>query len=90
MENDLRKKLQAVKKELDKIREELGVCLGQTQDIMDAETDIYDDLPENLKESDRGQKLKASEDALQKTIDGLNEIDDKLSDIDSYIDTAMK
>ena len=90
MNDGLRIKLQAVKAKLDDIRGEIGVCLGEVQNILNVEEESYDNMADNLKGSERGQKLEASKDALQEAADTLEEIDDKLSDIDSNIDTAME
>ena len=61
------------------IKEELGA-------VMDAEQEAFDNLPESLQESERGQQMQDCLDAMESAMDDLEEIDidgvrDQLYDI---------
>jgi hypothetical protein len=53
------------------------------ENCRDEEQDVYDNMPENLQGSERGQKVEAASDALSEAIDSLETAE-------SACDTAME
>ena len=45
------------------------------QDVLNEEQEAYDNLPEGLQESDRGQQMQEYIDALEGVVDSLGELD---------------
>lgn len=58
--------------ELDSLREEI---MSGIQDVLDEEQESYDNLPESLQYSDRGDKMQENIDSMQSVIDGLDCLD---------------
>jgi len=48
---------------------------------MDEEQDAYDNLPENIQASDRGDLMMQNVDSLQEAVDGLEDVYDKIDTI---------
>ena len=51
------------------------------EDIRGAEEDAYDNLPESIQESDKGEEMQEYVEALEDACDSLDEALDRLSDI---------
>lgn len=68
--------------EMDSLREEI---MSGIQDVLDEEQESYDNLPESLQYSDRG-------DQMQENIDSMNSVIDDLDCLDvlSWADTLSE
>ena len=54
----------------------MGFVTAETlQDVLNEEQEAYDNLPEGLQESDRGQQMQEYIDALEGVVDSLGELD---------------
>lgn len=56
-----------------KIKEALEDLRGQIEDLQSEEQEAFDNMPESLQQSDRGQASEAAADALQSTYDAADE-----------------
>ena len=56
--------------------------LETLNDLKSAEEDAYDNMPENLQESERGQRISDNVDALEAIIDELENQKDELEEVD--------
>lgn len=59
----------------------LMLCLDEIEKVKDEEEDVFDNMPENLQDSIRGQDSQNSIDILEESIDSLSEIIDELRGI---------
>lgn len=71
-----RKKLQELMKQLESIKDELN-------EVQEEEQDAYDNLPENLQYSERGQQM-------EQAVENMSSAADYLDDIISCIEEAME
>ena len=90
MNNARRKELKSaltlaeeVKVNLDCIQEILDSCINEEQDC-------YDNLPEGLQESDKGDRMQEAIDTLDDAINSLDEIRDNVDSLITQIDDAIQ
>ena len=87
MNNDRRARLNAIIKKIEDLDEaQKEIALG-LEEIFDEENAAYDNLPESLQTSEKGQLMQCSCDALESAIDLIASLD--LSDVVEYINTAI-
>lgn len=75
MNEERRKKLEAVNRLLDQ-------CKSDLEEIQGDEQEMFDNMPENLQQGDKGQKVEEAIDCLQQAIDGVG---DSISQIETAI-----
>lgn len=66
----------------DEVIGQLEYVLETLNDLKSAEEDAYDNMPENLQESERGQRISDNVDALEAIIDELENQKDELEEVD--------
>lgn len=59
----------------------ISVILSDLNEIRDEESNAYDNLPESIQYSDRGN-------AMSEAVDNIEEAISMLEDVDSYLDDA--
>ena len=70
-----RKSLRTILGQMDEISTVLETVKEALQDVLNEEQEAYDNLPEGLQESDRGQQMQEYIDALEGVVDSLGELD---------------
>lgn len=60
---------------MDELSTVLETVKEALQDVLNEEQEAYDNLPEGLQESDRGQQMQEYIDALEGVVDSLGELD---------------
>lgn len=71
-----RKQIQDVWDKLDDLKSEL-------ESIMEEEQEAYDNLPESIQSTERGERMQEAADNLQNAIDAFD-------DVTSYLESAME
>lgn len=69
------------RKDLVDFMKQIYEILTKLEEMKDIEQDKFDNLPENIQYSDKGQKFEDNVEALDNIIDLLNDATDSLSDI---------
>ena len=70
-----RKSLRTILGQMDELSTVLETVKEALQDVLNEEQEAYDNLPEGLQESDRGQQMQGYIDALEGVVDSLGELD---------------
>ncbi len=70
-----RKSLRTILGQMDELSTVLETVKEALQDVLNEEQEAYDNLPEGLQESDRGQQMQEYIDALEGVADSLGELD---------------
>lgn len=70
-----RKSLRTILGQMDELSTVLETVKEALQDVLNEEQGAYDNLPEGLQESDRGQQMQEYIDALEGVADSLGELD---------------
>ena len=70
-----RKSLRTILGQMDELSTVLETVKEALQDVLNEEQEAYDNLPEGLQESDRGQQMQEHIDALEGVVDSLGELD---------------
>lgn len=65
---------------LDKILEQIDDLLYDINSIRDEEEEAYENLPESIQDSDRGQAMYDAIDNLEEAINSLEEVEDYIND----------
>ena len=66
------------RKKIEAIQEQLGALKDLIEEIMEEEQEAYDNLPESLQESERGEAMYNAIDALDSAIYSCEEVDEYL------------
>lgn len=66
--------------EIEKVKLSLEELSSRVEFIRDAEQDYYDNIPENLQDSERANMSEAAIDALDSALDSISEAVDSLSE----------
>lgn len=66
------------RKEIDKCLEELSLLQERIQCVLDEEEECFDNLPENLQDSERGETMQSGIDYLNDCISNLEEATENL------------
>lgn len=88
MNKDQRKRLDEALKLLDEANELIGQAQGIVEEVAGDERDKFDNMPEGLQASERGQAIEAAADALDEAVSGFDDLG--LDDIIANINTAME
>ena len=75
MNRSRRKSLRTILGQMDELSTVLETVKEALQDVLNEEQEAYDNLPEGLQESDRGQQMQEYIDALEGVVDSLGELD---------------
>ena len=83
MNSDRRKRIDAVIESINKIKDQLVDLRCEISDIKDGEEEAMNNLPESMRDGDRGQ-------AMQDTVDAIDEaytaiMDDSMIDLDEAV-----
>lgn len=70
-----RKSLRTILGQMDELSTVLETVKEALQDVLNEEQEAYDNLPEGLQESYRGQQMQEYIDALEGVVDSLGELD---------------
>ena len=70
-----RKSLRTILGQMDELSTVLETVKEALQDVLNEEQEAYDNLPEGLQESDRGQQMQEYIDAREGVVDSLGELD---------------
>lgn len=70
-----RKSLRTILGQMDELSTVPETVKEALQDVLNEEQEAYDNLPEGLQESDRGQQMQEYIDALEGVVDSLGELD---------------
>lgn len=88
MNNDRRKAIDKVLTQLYDLAPLIEFALGELEGIRDEEQDAYDNMPEGLQQSERGQ---ASEQAISELEDAISTLQDwDVDTIISSLETAQE
>lgn len=60
------------------------------EEIRDDEQEYYDNMPESLQGSEKGEKAEAAVSALEEILDALSEMIEKSQEISGHCDTAQE
>lgn len=74
MNNERRKTLRDL---ISKVLEELS---SEIQSVLDAEQEVYDNMPENFQQGERGEQSQAAIDAMQSAVDNLDDVRNSLEE----------
>ena len=89
MNNARRKTINGILTRLIKISEEMESILSDIELVKDEEEECFDNIPENLQESDRYQAAEAAVDNLNAAYDLWQEAFESIEDITSSLEEAM-
>ena len=70
------------RKKIDKIQDEILELVSKLQDILYEEEDCFENMPENLQGSERGEISQNAIDIMSNTIENIETAANELSDID--------
>lgn len=83
-----RDSLRVLLSKLDELSPILDEAKEILQGVIDEEQDAFDNMPEGIQASDRGQKLQENVDDMQEVMDALDELD--LQDLYSSIEEVIE
>ena len=90
MNYERRKELNRIYSELEGLQSRIGELIGGLECVKDDEENAYDCFPENLQNSERGEKMQDNIQALEDAIEQLNEVDSYISEAMGYIEEASE
>lgn len=86
MNNERRKTLQQIIRELNEVFERLEEIKGDLENVRDEEQEAFDNMPESLQNGDRGQAAEAAISALDNALDYFPEPDDLVNSIEEAME----
>ena len=89
MNNARRKTISRILTRLTQISEEMESILSDIELVKDEEEECFDNIPENLQESDRYQAAEAAVDNLNAAYDLWQEAFESIGDVASSLEEAM-
>ena len=63
--------------------------VSEAESIRDEEQEYFDNMPEGLQQSERGQNAEAAASALDEAVDSINEINEQLQEAISKLEEAL-
>ena len=87
MNANRRKQIDKCFKRLEEIEGMIGEVLEMIADVKNEEEEAYDNLPESLQETERGQAMYDAIDALDSAYEALEAFD--ISDVTDYLEEAQ-
>lgn len=88
MNNVRRKEIKRIISRFDDLSGLIEELKENISSVMDEEQESFDNLPEGLQCSERGEKMESAIESLQSAIDSLEEID--LEEITSYLEESAE
>ncbi|MDR2002120.1 MAG: hypothetical protein LBQ74_03745 [Prevotella sp.] len=70
----------ARRKKIEDINDELGKLLERLEELRDEEQEAYDNLPEGIQDSERGENMYNAIDNIESAISSMEEIADYLNE----------
>lgn len=70
----------ARRKRIDEAMKHLSLARELLETVRDEEQEAYDNLPENLQESERGQKMEEAVDSLDTAVSDLENVESSLEE----------
>ena len=90
MNRERRKEIAELITSVDGLAEELESVISTLQATRDDENSYYEEIPENLKESERAQASSEAIDCLEEAIDALEDALDGLQDASGDMGSAVE
>lgn len=90
MNNARRKTIRRILIRLTEISEEMESILSDIELVKDEEEESFDNIPENLQESDRYQAAETAVDNLNEAYDLWQEAFESIEDVSSSLEAAME
>lgn len=89
MNKQRRKQLDELREKIDRMLEDLSTLRDEAESIRDEEQEYYDNMPENMRDGDKGCEVSNGLDELNSMVEALDEADTKLADAVGNIETAQ-
>lgn len=89
MNSNRRKSLRALSDKLAELRGAIDDAKSELESLRDEETDYRDNMPDSLREGDKGQAADTACDALDSAVDSLDTIISELESAESSISDAV-
>ena len=89
MNTPRRKNLQAIIEAIEKLKSQLEDQMSDLETLRDEETDYYDNMPESIQASERGERAECSMEALTEACDTLYDLVSQLEDVTNSIQEAI-
>ena len=83
-----RKAIKTIALQLDQLKEEIETCMAEVEGVKDEEQDAFDNLPESLQETERGEVMSIAIDNLDIASSDLESILSSLDDVISNLSDA--
>ena len=83
MNSDRRKRIDAVIESINKIKDQLVDLRCEISDIKDGEEEAMNNLPESMRDGDRGQAMQDTVDAIDEAYSAI--MDDSMIDLDEAV-----
>lgn len=83
MNNQRRKEIQAV-------LDELAALRSRVEDLQNGEQDYFDNMPENLQQSERGEKAEQAASRLEDALTAFDEIEEALNEAAEWLRGLIK
>lgn len=69
------------RKEIENLRESISETKAKLQDLLDEEQQAFDNMPESIQESERGEEMQEIIEYMEAAIDSLGEATESLTEI---------
>lgn len=69
------------RKEIENLRESISETKAKLQDLLDEEQQAFDNMPESIQESERGEEIQEIIEYMEAAIDSLKEATESLTEI---------
>ncbi len=84
-----RKNLAKIIEAIEELKSQLEDQMSDLETLRDEETDYYDNMPEGIQASERGERAECSMEALTEACDTLYDLVSQLEDVTSSIQEAI-
>ncbi len=88
MNNNRRKEIEKIQKKLAEALENMALIASEIEDIIGEEQDYFDNMPESLQGSEKGQASESAIDALEEVKDSIEALD--LDEINGSLEMAIE
>ena len=90
MNNERRKEITKLYERIDATVSDLEDMISATEELRDEEQEAFDNLPESMQASERGEKMEAAVSALNEAIEALEAARDSLDEAKTACETAKE
>lgn len=90
MNNTRRKDIKKLIEKLEDLQADMSVLLEELEDIRNEEQEAFDNIPDNLQETERYEKAENAVDNLNEAYDEFETMRDGIDDIISYLEEAAE